>query len=447
MQKSTMLFTNKQLKRLIGPLVMEQFLAISAGIIDMIMVSSVGESAVSGVALVDSINILMINIFAALASGGAVVAAQFLGKEDREQASKTCKQLVHVTLLLSLLVMIVCLLFRVQILATIFGNVDRNIMKYSLVFFLLSALSYPFIALYNAGAAIFRAMGNSKISMNTSLLMNVLNIVGNCVFIYIFHMGVAGAGLSTLLSRMFGSVLILKRLRNPELRISVVSYRHLHFQWSIVRKILKIGLPSGFENGIFQAGKIIIQSLVSTFGAASIAASAVVSNFSSFFIIPGAAMGLAMITVVGQCAGANEYEQAKYYIRKLMRYAYVSVFVVTILLYLSKDIMYNLYSLSEETMQIADHLILICAIGDIFLWPMAFTFPNCLRASNDASFSMLISIVSMFLFRVGLSYVLVYQFDFKVEAIYYAMLVDWLFRGVCFYLRYRSGRWMYRKLV
>ncbi|MDF9824222.1 putative MATE family efflux protein [Breznakia sp. PF5-3] len=447
MTKKAKMFNEQQLKRLILPLIVEQFLAISAGIIDTIMVSSIGESAVSGLSLVDSINILLINIFAALASGGAVVASQFLGKNNREKAKDTCKQLVYAVSFIAIIIMILCLVFRTNILLAIFGNVNADIMDYAITYFILSALSYPFIALYNSGAAIFRSMGNSKMPMQISLLMSIVNIIGNSIFIFVFHMGVVGAGLATLFSRILGAVIILYRLRNPELQIYIEKYHKFHFDFSIIKKILQIGIPSGFENGIFQAGKIVVQSLISTFGAASIAANAVIVNFSSFMIIPGAAMGLAMITVVGQCVGANEYEQAKYYIRKLMKYAYLSVFITTLCILLLKGQLYHLYSLSDKTMSIANELILICAIGNVLFWPMAFTFPNSLRASNDATYSMIISIISMFLFRVGLSYVLAYQFDMQVDAVYYAMLVDWVFRGTCFFLRYKSGRWMYRKLV
>ncbi len=444
---SNYFFDNIQLRRLILPLMVEQLLSISVGAIDTIMVSSVGENAVSGLALVETINILLINIFAALATGGAVVASQYLGQDNARKARDACKQLLFVATGIAIVVAILVIAFEGNILRAIFGDVGKEIMQYAMMYFFISALGYPFIALYNGGAAIFRSMGNSRISMRTSLLMNGLNVCGNTLFIFGFGWGVAGAALSTLLSRIIGSILITRRLNDQSLPLYVTNLKDYRFDWTMVKRILSIAIPSGFENGIFQGGKIIVQSLVSTFGAASIAANAVIGNFSSFMIVPGAAIGLAMIPVVGRCVGANDYVQAKYYIRKLMLYGYLTTAASTLLFVILKQPMFQLYSLSAETMKIADVLIMMMAVGNILMWNMSFAFPNALRASNDAKFTMVVSIVSMFTCRVFLAYMLTGLFHLRIEAVYIGMLVDWLFRSTCFILRYRSGKWMNRKLL
>ena len=317
------MFSNQALKKLIIPLVIEQLLVILVGFCDTIMVSSVGEAAVSAVSLVDSINVLLINVFAALGTGGAVVAAQFIGQGSLEKARFSAKQLLLITAILSLVIMGVILLFNTSILHLAFGNVDSGVMNNAETFFLVSALSYPFIALYNSGAALFRAIGNSKISMITSAIMNVINIIFNTIFIFGLKLGVLGSGLATLIARMVCCIVILKCLTNKDNN----DYRHWKFDLVYIKKILTIGIPSGLENGMFQFGKILVQSLVATFGTYAIAANAVSNNLAQMQIIPGMAMSLAMVTVVGQCVGANDYKQAKYYIKK---YVFCTVRIISV---------------------------------------------------------------------------------------------------------------------
>ena len=328
-----MLFDNKALKKLIIPLVVEQLLVITVGFADTVMVASVGEAAVSAVSLVDAINILLINIFAALGTGGAVVAAQFIGQGSKDKAKYSAKQLILITALLSVIIMVIVIAFNVPLLHMVFGNVEVDVMKNAEIYFLFSAMSYPFIALYNSGAALFRAIGNSKISMINSAVMNVINIILNAIFIFVFKWGVFGAVLATLIARAVACIVILKMLSHRDNDVCVNDYLHWKFDFMYIKKILAIGIPSGLENGMFQLGKILVQSLIATFGTYSIAANAVSNNLAQMQIIPGMAMSLAMVTVVGQCVGANDYKQAKYYVKKLLKIIYV---FLTIFLYLLK---------------------------------------------------------------------------------------------------------------
>lgn len=348
-----MLFSNQDLKKLIIPLIIEQILVILVGFSDTVMVASVGEAAVSAVSLVDGINVLLINIFSALATGGAVVASQFIGQGSIKKAQYSAKQLILITALLASVLMIIIIIFNGSLLQLIFGHVEVNVMKNAEIYFLFSAISYPFIALYNAGAALFRAIGNSKISMINSAIMNVINIGLNAVFIFGFKWGVFGAVLATLIARMVACTVILKTLSHKNNELYVDDYLHWHFDFTYIKKILTIGIPSGLENGMFQFGKILVQSLIASFGTYSIAANAVSNNLAQMQIIPGMAMSLAMVTVVGRCVGANDYKQAKYYIKKLMKITYITMAVLIAVLLVFTPIILKFYALSKETIDLA----------------------------------------------------------------------------------------------
>lgn len=442
-----MLFSNRDLKKLIIPLIIEQLLAVTVGFADTIMVSSVGEAAVSAVSLVDGINILLINVFAALGTGGAVVAAQFIGQNNHQKARYAAKQLLLITALLSFFIMIIVVVFHVNLLHVIFGQVENAVMINAETYFFFSALSYPFIALYNSGAALFRAVGNSKISMLNSFVMNVINVVLNAVFIYICHWGVFGAVFATLIARTVACIIILYMLTRKKSELYIEDYHHWKFDLSYIQKILTIGIPSGLENGMFQLGKILVQSLITTFGTYSIAANAVSSNLCQMQIIPGMALGLAMVTVVGQCVGANDYQQAKYYIKKIMKITYISMITLIVVLLLATPTILKLYSLSQETIDLAYQCIFLHGFIAAVAWPLAFTFPNALRAANDAKYTMLVSAMSMLTFRLVMSYVIGGMLGLGLLGVWIAMFIDWIVRAIFFVGRYFSEKWMNRQLI
>ena len=463
-----MLFSNRDLKKLIIPLIIEQVLALTIGIFDTMMVSQCGQSAVSGVSIVDGLNVLIINIFSALATGGAVVCSQYIGKKDEKMACHSAKQLLFTILGLSLVIMVLCMIFNGNLLNLIFGHIESDVMAYARTYFFFSALSYPFIGLFNGGAALFRSMGNSKVAMTNSFYMNIGNIVLNYFFIFILNMSVKGAAIATLLSRMFCSFIILYMLLNKEHIVHIDTYLKYKFDFSTVKRILKIGIPNGLENGMFQMGKILVQRLVSTFGTAAIAAHAVAFSLTSIAVVPGMALGLAILTVVGQCIGANDYQQAKYYTKKLMMMTYAGIWMINVVIVLLLPVIlraYNLsyataeillvgvryilrfYALPQDTANLAVSMVSLHCVFDFFVWPMAFSFPNALRAANDATFTMIVSTFSMWTFRFALSYVFALYLHMGVIGVWWAMIVDWIFRSICFMIRYRSNKWMNRTLV
>ncbi len=443
-----MMFSKEQLRKLIIPLVVEQFLAMAVGMLDTIMVSSLGETAVSGVSLVDSINILLFQVFAALATGGAVVASQYIGKGDEKAAKKSAKQLVLTAFSISAIITIITLFFYKSLLSLAFGSIEEEVRIAAETYFVISAISYPFIALYNSGAALFRSMNNSNISMKTSLVMNIMNFCGNYLLIFVIPLGVAGAAISTLVARIFGALYILYLLKNQKLVLSIDSYLRVEVDFNCIKKILAIGIPTGLENGMFQFGKIIVQSLIATFGTYAITANAVANNFAGIMIIPGSAIGLGLVTVVGQCVGANKYDEAKVYIMKLMKLSYLTMIILSAIIILFAPQLLLIYGLSDLTKQTAYILLCIHGLMGMVFWPVAFTFPNALRAAGDAKFTMIVSIISMWLFRVVASYFIAGYLQIGgVVTVWVCMTIDWVFRAILFVLRYRSGKWMNKAIV
>lgn len=425
----------------------EQFLAVSIGMVDTMMVSSVGEAAVSGVSLVDSISILIIQILSALATGGAVICSQFLGKKEEEKARKSAGQLMFIMILVSGVVMIGILLSYRFLLRAIFGQISEDVMRCAEIYFVLSAISYPFLGVYNAGAALFRSMGNSKISMYNSLVMNILNIGGNAVLILGFDMGVLGAALATLVARVISCIVMTSMLMKKENTLRVGGLQDLCPDKNLIFKILGIGIPSGIENGMFQIGKLAVSSLTSTFGTAAIAANAVANNIASFANIPGNAMGLAIITVVGRCMGAGETEQAKKYSRKLLLMSYIGVWAANILLAAGIYPILGCFSLSKEATEIAAQLYRSFAIVASVFWPLSFTVPNILRAAGDAKYTMKVSVFSMWTFRVASSYYIAGTLGLGVMGVWIGMYIDWVFRSILFVVRYLRGKWLKLKVV
>lgn len=446
--RSSLLFSRDALLRLIIPLVIEQLLLMTVGMADTVMVTTSGEAAVSGVSLVDNINTLIIQVFSALSTGGAVVVSQYLGRQDTDNAKAASKQLLYAMCALSLLLMGAALVLRQHILALIFGRVEADVMENALVYFLLTATAYPFMGIYNAGAALFRAMGNSKVSMFCSLVVNVINITVNAVLIFGFGMGVMGAALASLVSRAVACVVVLYLLQKPACPLRVDGLRALAPDVGLIRRILRVGIPAGIENGMFQIGKLSVSSLTSTLGTAAIAANAVANTTTTFLNIPANAVGMAALTVVGQCLGAGEKEQAVYYSRRLLLTAYCGAWVMNLSAFLfANRFAISLFNLSPEAQTMALQVMVWFNFVSLFFWPSSFTLPNILRAAGDARFTMAVSILSMWVFRVGFCYVMVLGFHGRLLSIWMGMFLDWVFRSLCFFVRFARGRWMEQSVI
>lgn len=440
------MFSNKDLVKLIIPLIIEQLLTVTVGLADSIMISSVGEAAVSGVSLVDSVMVLLINMFSALATGGAVVAGQYIGQKKHVMACKTADQLILFVTVLSTVIMGVIYLCRNLILHGVFGQIEADVMYNARVYLLIVTASIPFLAIYNGCAALFRTMGNSKIAMNMSLLMNGINIAGNAILIYGIGMGVEGAAIPTLVSRIIAAGVMLILLKNRNQAVHLSHNFRFKFKGYLVQKILHIGVPNGIENSMFQLGKILVLSVVAGFGTSAITSNAVCNMVALFEIIPGMAVGFAVLSVVSQCVGAGDYQSAKYYTKKLLTIAYVSLIILNIIVVCILPIIISAYHLSPQTAAITEKIMIYHTICCVTIWPMSFTLPNTLRAANDVRYCMVIAIISMWIFRIFFSFVLGKWMGLGVFGVWVAMTLDWLVRGILFIIRYVKGKWQYQMI-
>ena len=439
-KEKELLFSGNDLKKLIIPLVFEQTLAITVGMADTMMIASAGEAAVSGVSLVDMINMLIFSVLSALATGGAVVTSQFIGAKQREQACRSAKQLLYTAVAGGMVFMVVVLLAREPLLRLFFGSIEADVMENALIYMVISALSFPFLAVYNACAALFRSMGNAQITLKVSILMNVMNIVGNAVCIFGLNMGVAGVAIPSLVSRAVAGIILYVLLKNPDNLVYFVK-ETFQIQWDMVQRILYIGIPSGIENGLFQLGRVLVVSIISGFGTIQIAANGVANNLDAMGCIAGQAMSLAMITVIGQWVGAQDEKQIRHYAKKLLLITYVMTAAICSAILLGLNPILSLYGLSSETTRLAWILVMIHDGFAMLLWPIAFVLPNMLRACNDVRFTMVVSIFSMFAFRIGFSYVFGIRMEMGAIGVWIAMVMDWIFRASLFVWRYRSGYW------
>lgn len=434
------LFSNVDLKKLILPLVFEQALGITVGMADTMMISSVGEAAVSGVSLVDMFNMVILSVLSALSTGGAVVVSQHLGAGRGAEGRRSAKQLLFTVVVASSLIGILAILLRSGLLQLFYGSIEADVRQAALVYLVICALSFPFLGLYNSCAALFRAMGRTSITFKVSIIGNIINVVGNAICIFGLKMGVAGVALPTLLARAVMGIILYILLKNPQYEICF-DRDPFQIDMGIIRKILYIGIPSGIENGIFQLGRVIVVSIISGFGTVQIAANGVANSLDSMGCIVGSAMSLAMITVIGRCVGAEDQEQIRYYTRKLLMITYISTIVINSIMLLNLHPILALYGLGTETTELAYILVMIHNGVAMLLWPLSFTFPNMLRASNDVRFPMVASIFSMFVFRIGFSYVFGVWMQMGAIGVWIAMVFDWVFRVICFIARYLHGDW------
>ena len=441
------MFTNRMIRSLLIPVVLEQLLNSIMGTADTMMVSNVGSAAISAVSLVDSINILVIQAFSALAAGGAIVCAQYIGQQNKERANESARQVLFIITLISIIVSAICLGFKKPLLRLIFGSVEADVMRASEIYFFYTALSFPFIALYDAAASIFRAQDNTKGPMAISMISNIMNIVGNAIMIWGFHMGVAGAAIATLISRIFCALVVLIQLRRDRQPIVVRDYLKIRPDWPMIGRILGIGIPSGVENSMFQLGKLAIQSTVSTLGTVAIAAQAMTNILENLNGIAGIGVGVGLMTIVGQCMGANRKDEAVYYIKKLSVIAEVTIFVSCLLVFILTRPVTMLGGMEKTSADMCWHMVMWITIVKPIMWVSAFVPAYGLRAAGDVKFSMISSCAVMWLCRFCLSVLLIRGLGFDPMGVWIGMFADWTVRAVLFTWRFHSRKWLEHKVI
>lgn len=441
------MFSNKALKKMIIPLVIEQILVMMVGMVDTAMVSHVGEAAISGVSLVDMINNLIIFILAAIATGGAVIVSQYIGKGDKEETNLSACQLITISLLISVVLMVLCLVFHRPLLQLIFGSVEADVMEASITYFVICSISLPFLGIYNACSALYRSMGKTKVMMYLSFMINIINFAGDYIGVFVLNAGVAGVAVPTLITRTFSGIVMLYLAIHEHHEITIQMKKIFSWNKVMIAKILHVAIPNGIENGLFYLGKVLVTSIVAMFGTTQIAANGVANSIDQIVPIVVNALNLAVVTVVGQCVGAQEYEQAKYYIRRLMRIAYLSTGVLNLLVFVSLPLIFQLYTLSPEVEQLCYLLVILHNLLALLLHPTSFILPNAIRAAGDVKFTMYAGILSMIIFRLGSAVLFGLVLDMGVIGVWIAMGMDWLFRSVLFVWRYRKGTWMQYRII
>ena len=436
------MFTNRMIRNLLVPVVLEQVLNSLMGTVDTMMVSNVGSAAISAVSLVDSINILLIQAFSALAAGGAIVCAQYIGQKSFEKANESARQVLFIITVISVAVTAVCLTGQKPILHLIFGSVDQDVMAASEVYFFYTALSFPFIAAYNGAASIFRAQENTKGPMTISVISNGLNIGGNAIMIWGLHMGVAGAALSTLLSRVFCAVVVLIQLRRERQPIVVRDYLKIRPDWEMIRRILGLGIPSGVENSMFQLGKLAIQSTVSTLGTVAIAAQAMTNILENLNGIAAIGVGIGLMTVVGQCLGAGRRDEAIYYIKKLTIISEVVIIVSCAVVFVLAKPVTVLGGMEKASADMCLYMIGWITVVKPLVWSMGFIPAYGLRAAGDVKFTMITSCCTMWSCRFCLCVFLIRVMGFGPMGVWIGMFADWTLRGIIFGIRFHSRKWL-----
>ena len=441
------MFTNRMIRNLLVPVVLEQILNSIMGTADTMMVSNVGSAALSAVSLVDSINVLLIQAFSALAAGGAIVCAQYIGQRNYEKANMSARQVLFIITAISVVVSAVCLIFQKPLLRLIFGAVDADVMRASETYFFFTALSFPFIAAYDSAASIFRAQENTKGPMTISMISNIMNIGGNAVLIWVFHLGVAGAAISTLVSRIFCAVVVLWQLRKDRQPVVVRDYLKIRPDWSMIGRILGLGIPSGIENSMFQLGKLAIQSTVSTLGTTAIAAQAMTNIMEMLNGTAVIGVGIGLMTVVGQSLGAGRKDEAVYYMKKLMIFSEVFLIACCAIVYALAKPITMIGGMEPENAKMCLDMIFWITIVKPLVWMPAFIPAYGMRAAGDVKFSMITSCTTMWVFRFCLCVYLIRVCGMGPMAVWIGMFTDWTVRGIVFSLRFKSEKWMEHRVV
>ena len=441
------IYSNRALLALFIPLLIEYGLEFFVGLADSIMVASLGEAAISGVSLVDFLVQLLIFSFSALATGGAVVAGQYLGDNQIERAQDSATQLVWFSTILSTVLMILVIILRQFLIGSLFGQIEADVWHNAEIYLYIVALSIPFLAIYNVGAAIFRTTNNARLPMRILLICDVLNVIGNAICIYYLGWDVRGVAIPTVISRALAAVLIMHFAVDKDYKLHIKRTLKHKFDFYILRKVLQVGIQYGVENGLFQLGRVLVLSIVSTFGTMAIAANSVGYAIGIFSVLPGFAINLGLTAVISRCVGANDYEQARYYNKKCLVIVVVSHIVINLIIFAGLPFILGIYNLSAQTAAMATEMIIWHGIFAIIIWPFSFTIPATFRGAGDSKSVMYISLAVMFVCRIGLSYVIAEWMGIGVFGTWIAMFIDWYVRAGIYIYRYFSNKWTEYRVV
>ncbi|WP_270614848.1 MATE family efflux transporter [Thomasclavelia ramosa] len=400
------LYSNKNLLYLFIPLVIEQGLEYLVGFADSLMVAKVGEAAVSGVSLVDFVMALLISIFTALATGGGAITGQYLGSKKDNEANQSALQMMKVTFYLSIVITLIIFVLKNSVLHLLFGSISSDVYHHA---------------------------------------MNIVNVIGNALCVFILKMGVEGIAIPTLVSRVGAALLILYFSKKTTIHLSQLM--NIKINRNMIEKILNIGIPFGIENSMFYLGRLIVLSIVSLFGTASIAANSVGGTLVMFQVLPGTAINLGLTSIISRCIGANDYDQAKYYTKKINRWMHISFIISTVIILLLMPLIMSFYNLSSRATSYVWQIIILHGIMMTLIWPYGYMLPIIFRSSGDAKFPMIVSIISMVICRILFSYILAVIFNMGMMGTWYAMFLDWIVKAIIYTYHYIKGKWMNYQVV
>ena len=441
------LYSNRALLALFIPLLIEYGLEFLMGFADSVMVASLGEAAISGVSLVDFLVQLLIFSFSALGTGGAVVAGQYLGNKQFKKAQDSAAQLIWFSTILSTVMMVAVVAARQFLIGILFGQIEADVWAISEMYLYFMALSIPFLAIYNAGAAIFRTTNDASLPMKILLVCDVINVIGNAICIYYLGWDVRGVAIPTVISRLLAAVAILYFITDDDYKLHIKKTLKHKFDFNILRKVLQVGVPYGVENGLFQLGRVLVLSLVSTFGTMAIAANSVGYAIGIFSVLPGFAINLGLTAVISRCVGANDYEQARYYNKKMLVVVVMSHVIVNAIIFAALPLIVSIYGLSPQTAAMTGEMVIWHGIFAIIIWPLSFTLPSTFRGAGDSKSVMYISLAVMFTCRIALSYVIADWMGIGVFGTWIAMFIDWYVRAGIYIYRYFSNKWTEYRVV
>ena len=441
------IFTNKMLMSLFIPVLIEQIMTVAIGIADTVMVSHVGETAVAGISFITTFNTSIKVLMSGLSAGGSIILSQYIGKGDYRSGKKALKMSFYSIISLALLASIILYIYKELILSMIVGAVELEVMENARIYFTMSTYSFPFFAIYYIASASYRAMGSTRITMIFSSIMMLLNLTIKAILIYVINLGVLGVGISTLVSTAFVSIIMLIMICNKKNMIYIEKIFAPNLDFKMIKRIYALGIPTSIENGIFQIGILLTQRIVAVFGTIAIAADAIAKSLIPASNIICACFSIVIVTVVGQCMGAGKIDQAVIYTKHLLKISYIISLFINIICILLNKFFVGIFDLSYEVSVLASNIFYIFCIGTIFLYPVSFVLPNALRATGDTKFTMVVSILSMFIARIGLALMSGKHLSMGLYGVWIAMQIDWIVRSTIFSFRYKQGKWKNFKVV
>ena len=441
------MFSNKDLRNLIFPLFVEQFLLMFVGIADTFVVSFSGEADVSGVSLVTSFNTVLIFLFTALSSGGAVIISQYIGSDNKRSASRSAGQLLMISAVISTIITILILSFHTQLLKLLFGKIEDDVMAACDTYLIITTVSLPALAVYDAGAALCRSIGKTNVTMYISIASNVINVVGNCIGVFALKLGAAGVAYPSLISRIISAVAVTIFCFLKKNKIQYKPGDIFAWDKDLLKKIMKIALPNGAENGVHQLVKVALSSMVALFGTYQIAANGVAQSIWSLASIMGLAMAPVYTTVIGQCMGARDVNAANFYFKKLNKITFVLSVLWNGFIFAVTPLIVHFSAISPEAKSLVIKLVLINNIFNGIAYPFAGPLGNGLRAAGDVKFTMIWSISLTIGARLLFSAIFGMWMHMGVIGVAIGMSIDLVIRGAIFIWRQKSQKWTKFRLI